>query len=142
MIQKLVLTARTEGVSAAMEKVWLPHPIFDGLRKQREKFAELEETVRGFQGAEYREDAAGGARPPTDLASRLGEIKTPALVVVGEDDIPDFRLIADLMAANIAGARKAILPGCGHVPPMEDPAAFNGVLLEFLATNSPRIANE
>jgi pimeloyl-ACP methyl ester carboxylesterase len=142
MIEKLVLTARTQGVSAAMEKVWLPHPIFDGLRRHPERFAEVAEMVSGFQGAEYREEAATSGRRPTDLASRLSEIQAPTLVVVGEEDLVDFRLIADLMAANIAGAREAILSRCGHVPPMEDPAAFNGVLLEFLATNSPRIANE
>jgi pimeloyl-ACP methyl ester carboxylesterase len=136
-VQELVKAVQTKGVSAGMEEVWLPHPIFDGLRRQPEKFAEVQAMVRDFQAAEYFPEAATPGYAQPDLPSQLGDIRAPTLVVVGEDDLSDFRLIADLVEENIAGARKVVLAGCGHIPPMEDPAAFNAALLEFLAANRP-----
>lgn len=133
-IQALGEAVISEGAAAAFERLWLPHPLFDGLRRHPEKFAEAAEMVAGFQAAEYRPEAETPGYAQPDLASRLSEVTARTLVVVGEEDLPDFRLIADVMEANIPGARQAVLAGCGHVPPMEDPAAFNRVLMEFLAS--------
>jgi 3-oxoadipate enol-lactonase len=124
--------ARTEGVEAALKRLWLPHPIFDGLRRHPERFAEVAEMVAGFKGLEYLEDTAERGYVQTDIASRLGELTTATLVIVGEDDLPDFRLITEVIAANLPGARHVVLPDSGHVPPMENPEAFNRVLLPFL----------
>ncbi len=124
-----------EGAGAAFERLWLPSPIFDGLRRHPDRFEETVEMVRGFQAVEYLGDAAEPGYVQPDLAARLGEIEVPTLVVVGEDDLPDFRLIADLLEGNIQGARKAVITGTGHVPPVEDPPAFNRALMEFLASN-------
>jgi hypothetical protein len=33
-----------------------------------------------------------------------------------ERDLADFRAIADLLARDIRGARKIVLPGFGHMP--------------------------
>jgi len=124
----------TEGKDSAFERLWLAHPLFDGVRRHPERFAEVAEMVSGFQAAEYLpgSETPGDVQP--DLAARLGEVATPTLVVVGDEDLPDFRLIADLMDANIRSAQLVELEGCGHLPPVEDPAAFNRVLLEFLAS--------
>jgi pimeloyl-ACP methyl ester carboxylesterase len=53
-------------------------------------------------------------------------------VLVGELDIPDFQLIAEVLAANIAAARLQVIADSGHVPPLEQPQAFNEALLGFL----------
>ena len=44
--------------------------------------------------------------------------------------------IADEIVRRLPGARKVVLPGVGHMCNMEDPLAFNRVLLEFLETAS------
>ena len=136
-IQALV-HAVAEGVWPAFQSQWLTQPLFDGLRSRPEAFALLEEMVRGFQAPEYRgvPTTPEGYRQP-QITARLAEIAAPTLVIAGEDDLPDFRLIADLLAENITGARQAVLPGCGHVPPMEDPEAFNAALIAFLLEISP-----
>jgi len=134
-ITELRKAVATEGKKAAFERLWLNHPIFDGVRRYQDRFAEVREMVAGFQAAEYREDAGTPGYVQPDLAARLGEVSAPTLVVAGEDDVPDFVMIGALMEANIPGARRVELAGCGHIPPMEDPAAFNGVLMEFLAAH-------
>ncbi len=62
----------------------------------------------------------------------MTEITAPALVIVGEDDIPDFRLVADVLVENLPQARGLILPNCGHIPPLEHPDTFNEALIAFL----------
>jgi pimeloyl-ACP methyl ester carboxylesterase len=69
-------------------------------------------------------------RPATQL---LDTISVPTLVIVGELDLLDFHVGADAMETNIAGARKVVIPGAGHMSNMEDPAAFNTLITEFLS---------
>jgi pimeloyl-ACP methyl ester carboxylesterase len=59
-------------------------------------------------------------------------IKAPTLVVWGREDGLTPLAIGDAYAQDIAGAEKAILDKCGHVPQLECTAAFNAALLKFL----------
>jgi 3-oxoadipate enol-lactonase len=72
------------------------------------------------------------ADPPA--ATRLGEIGAPTLVVAGRHDVPDFRAIADRLAGEIPGARKAVLDAA-HLPGLERPEELNRLLLDFLAAS-------
>lgn len=63
---------------------------------------------------------------------RLGDIHVPTLVIAGALDHPEILRAADVLATHITGAQKAILPDCAHVPNMEQPEAFNALLLDFL----------
>ena len=72
-----------------------------------------------------------GASVPA--AERLGELLMPALIVIGENDLPYLRLAADYMAASIPNATKLVMPNAGHLPNMEQPALFQDALRDFLA---------
>jgi 3-oxoadipate enol-lactonase len=67
-----------------------------------------------------------------DLAQRLNEIQAPTLVLVGEEDQPDMHAIADRLAQEIPGARRATIPNTAHVPSMERPREFDELVLPFL----------
>ena len=67
-----------------------------------------------------------------DVAQRLGEIKAPALVLVGEEDVPDILAIADRLAREIPGARRATIADAAHVPSMERPREFEELVLGFV----------
>jgi 3-oxoadipate enol-lactonase len=67
-----------------------------------------------------------------DLVESLATIECPTLVVTGEDDRADFRAIADLLAGTLPNARRATIAGAGHLPSLEQPAAFDAVVLPFL----------
>ena len=68
--------------------------------------------------------------PPT--SERLGEVRAPTLVMVGELDQPDMRAIAERLAAGIPGAQFALLDGVAHLPPMERAAEFTARVRAFL----------
>jgi pimeloyl-ACP methyl ester carboxylesterase len=67
-----------------------------------------------------------------NACDRLGELRTPTLVLHGTDD----RLIpaenARMLAERIPGARLVLLEGAGHVYHWEQPGAAEGPILSFV----------
>lgn len=80
---------------------------------------------------QYSEEGKAQPLDPPALG-RLAEIHAPALVVVGDQDVPNVLEQADLLASGIAGARKVVIPNTAHLPNMEQPAVFNRLVLDFL----------
>jgi pimeloyl-ACP methyl ester carboxylesterase len=56
----------------------------------------------------------------------------PTLVVVGEQDQTTPPSAARVIADGIPGAVLSVIPGAGHLPPVEQPLATTRVLTEFL----------
>lgn len=71
----------------------------------------------------------------SNMNERLDELKMPVIVIAGDDDriIPtEYSVQA---SKNIPGSQLVILPGCGHVPHEECPAAFMDAVVQFLETS-------
>jgi pimeloyl-ACP methyl ester carboxylesterase len=85
-------------------------------------------SARGLAGA------ARGMLAQFDdsLIQSLPTIRAPTLVLVGSED-KNFLGAADYMAGKIAGALKAVIPDAGHAANLDQPAAFNQAVGEFLA---------
>lgn len=62
---------------------------------------------------------------------RLHEIKTPLLVVWGEEDSLQAPHLALTMHREIPLARIAMMPECGHYPMLEKPTDFNRIVQDF-----------
>lgn len=56
----------------------------------------------------------------------------PTLVVVGQQDHSSPPAVAKAIVDGIPGAMLSIVPGAGHLPPVEQPLATTRVLTEFL----------
>ena len=74
-----------------------------------------------------------GLRDRPDRTAMLPDITVPTLVVVGSEGVITKPPEAKAMAAAIPGATLVEVPGCGHLVPMEDPAAFAAALGSFWA---------
>ncbi len=68
-----------------------------------------------------------------DSTPTLATITCPTLVVVGEEDGLTPPAEAEKLAAGIRGAVLKRIQGAGHLPNLEQPAAFNEVLTRFVA---------
>nr|MEA2798662.1 hypothetical protein [Phenylobacterium sp.] len=65
------------------------------------------------------------------MIESLPGVAVPAVVIVGANDTP-FLAASDYMAAKIPGAKKVVIPDAGHSANIDQPAAFNAALLDFL----------
>jgi pimeloyl-ACP methyl ester carboxylesterase len=72
------------------------------------------------------------AREACDMRDRLAGMKPPTLVINGAHDVSLQR--GGETASMIPGARHVVIPGTGHACCIEDPAAFNGTVRDFLKT--------
>jgi 3-oxoadipate enol-lactonase len=85
--------------------------------------------IRGTSQEGYL--GCGDALKRLDYKRRLGEIRTPMLMIVGDADGPhpqEMRAMAEL----VPGARLVEIGPAGHLSNLEQPAAFNQALIRFL----------
>ena len=68
--------------------------------------------------------------PP--VGGRLGEVRCPTLVLVGDHDVADMQAIAAHVAESIEGARLVTVADASHLPSLERPDEVNALLLDFL----------
>jgi 3-oxoadipate enol-lactonase len=70
--------------------------------------------------------------PPASL--RLASVGVPTLVAAGEYDVPYMTESCRSLAATIPGAHFELVGGAAHLPPLERPAVFASLLLDFLGS--------
>jgi len=68
-------------------------------------------------------------------AERLHELAMPALIVIGENDLPYLKLAANFMVDKMPAATKLLIADAGHLPNLEHPALFQTAVLDFLAVS-------
>ena len=122
-------TARNQGLlplaDPVMERWFSP-----GFRAQRP------DELSGWRNLFLRTDPQGYARTcatlrDTDLTAAIANIAAPALVVAGDADLAaPAELVRNCLA--IPGSRLEVLPGVGHIPSIEQPAALAGLVQDFL----------
>jgi pimeloyl-ACP methyl ester carboxylesterase len=69
-------------------------------------------------------------KPPA--IGRLGEIKCPTLIIVGDSDASEIGKIAARLVKEIPGAKLATIANAAHLPNLEHPDEFNAIVGEFL----------
>jgi pimeloyl-ACP methyl ester carboxylesterase len=127
-----VLPGKRIVVEAALRQVF-----HDDALVTRERVAEyLAPAQRPGSFAALRSLGRSLGSSASQLAEALAAIRAPTLVVWGAEDRWIPLADADRFVAAIAGARKVVIPACGHVPQEEKPAEVARLLLEFLAEGS------
>lgn len=66
------------------------------------------------------------------LVDRLAEIRVPTMVLVGDRDRATPPSKAETIEKGIPGARRALVPGAGHMSPVERPEYVNRLVGGFL----------
>jgi 3-oxoadipate enol-lactonase len=67
-----------------------------------------------------------------DSTDMLETIQVPTLIVVGEHDKPTPVAASEDMHARIGNSKLEVIKNAGHMSNLEQPKAFNRLLLEFL----------
>jgi pimeloyl-ACP methyl ester carboxylesterase len=116
-----------EAAVAAVVDAWtLPDapPILRG------RIAEMQR--RAFELQARAGDVTPADDPLEPDSSALTTLNTPALVAVGEFDMPDFHLGAEVLAQELRQARLVVIPQAGHLAPLEQPEVFRQLVLDHL----------
>ncbi len=94
--------------------------------------AELEAmTLRVGAAAYVRQNEAVLAR--ADLRPVLATVRAPTLVVVGAEDAMTPLACAKELRDGVADAELHVIPGCGHLPPIETPQVMAELLGGLMA---------
>ena len=129
--EERIETARRHGLAPLVDPTlerWFTPRFF------RERPEEVE-RIRGMIRSTSVEGYVGCCRAIAglDVADRLPEIRTPTLILLGDDDPGMPVAAARAMQERIPGAEMAVLPAAKHVSNIEQAEAFNQALTAFLA---------
>jgi pimeloyl-ACP methyl ester carboxylesterase len=129
---KLAEQTLTEGTApvadAMLPKLFGPHVL--------ESDREPVEATRRVMLANSPEGVAAAlrgmaARP--DVTDDLPQIALPVLVIVGQDDVISTVDEMRGIAQRIPACEFVVIPRSGHMTPLENPAAFNEAIEQFLS---------
>lgn len=108
-----------DGATEVNLDFWVKPEHRDEVRPQQRRALEL-------QTAHEEPEVQWPELPP------LSSLLVPTLVVIGDDDKPDFLAIAEHLAEEIPDADLAVVAGAGHLVGLDQPEELNALLLEFL----------
>jgi pimeloyl-ACP methyl ester carboxylesterase len=122
----LVQRGRFAEVNAALTPRYL-HPDHRG-----DKFVKIVEQMAEDVGVEafIRQQRAIMSRP--DSRPMLASIKCQTLVLVGDSDAATPPELSKEMSDAIPGARLVVVKNCGHLSTIEQPAAVNSAMIDWL----------
>ena len=135
--QERIRMVREHGMAAIVDRTidpWVT-PRFQAERPgamRRLKEMVLRTSVDGYVGCTV-------ANMNVDFLDRLGDVRCPALVLVGDQDLPTPIAMAQAMHAAIAGSELIVLPGAPHLSNIEKPEEFNAALARFLESVRPSV---
>jgi pimeloyl-ACP methyl ester carboxylesterase len=111
-------------IAGLVQRIWGAAGSTDAVREQ------FRSAARAYiaSGDLMQED------PP--VLDRLGEIKAPASLLVGDLDYPPLIESNRQAAARIPGCQLTVVPGMDHLPPLRDP----GLVLTIITTTLSRAA--
>ena len=124
-----------DGAAAASTRLWLDRDARQAPLDPAVRPLVVEMTLRAYEQQATGWDEGAVEEPVLDplVQERPGEIACPALVVVGELDVPDMRAIAAHVSGSIPGAELVTVPDAAHLPSLERPERVNELLARFLA---------
>jgi pimeloyl-ACP methyl ester carboxylesterase len=126
----LIKAARDEGPDKVTQ-LWLKDPFMAPAMEQPHLVPRLHKLARENAHCWLRNPVL--QRSPQPLAAkRLGDVKVPTLLILGDRDVPQARATVETLEKGISGAKKVVIKDAGHIVNMEKPKEFNAALLTFL----------
>jgi pimeloyl-ACP methyl ester carboxylesterase len=129
--------AQDDGADTVIETI-LPRLVSEGTFNGR---PDVVQQVRDAAAGATLEGVTGALRAMAERPSSvqdLPRIAVPALVIVGREDAVTPPADAETMSSSIPGAQLVVIPGAGHMTPIEQPEAVTAAIRDWLAANINR----
>lgn len=121
---RAMASAARNGDMAQARRLWWEHPLFETTRAS-DAADDLRRSIDAYSGRVWVKDPQRRVLPDIE---RLHQITAPTLLLTGELDMPDFRLIGSLLEASVPNIRRIDFPAAGHMLPLERPAEVGAAL--------------
>lgn len=132
MWQERIRVAESKGM-APLVQATLERWFTEGFRKNHpDKVRPVADLIENTPVPGYVGCCA--AIPRINVTARLKEIRTPALVICGNEDPATPPAMAREIQQNIPGAKLELIPQAAHLSNIEQPEAFNRALGSFLSS--------
>lgn len=125
--------AKEQGLERAKQN-WLSHRVFASSNRNPEVAKQLKAMVNDYSGWHWLNDDDPRIKIDPPAIHRLGEIKIPTQIILGELDLPYYHDIANILTGKISNSKLHIIKDAGHMTNLEKPDEFNSVLYNFLQT--------
>jgi 3-oxoadipate enol-lactonase len=129
-----VAAAYQRGGLEAARAAWLAAPLFAAARENPLLNAQLEAWVQDYSGWHWAQGISPSAAI-ADVSSRLGELRTKTLIVVGARDTAYFLNVARFLHSHIVGSQLEVVQGAGHMVNLEQPEVVNQLLAAHWAAS-------
>lgn len=126
---KTIGRAARAGDIERARSLWYDHPLFAPVRSGRQADT-LRQSIAAFAGRQWIQD---DQRPEMPMVDRLHALGTPTLLLTGGLDLPDFRLMADLIAGASSTVERIDDPTAGHLLTLERPNEVATAMTAFLS---------
>jgi len=120
-----------EGTAGWLAEANLPNLLAESTREQRPDVVETVREIIESQPLAGISWTALALRTRPDSLELLRDAGLPALVVVGDEDPITPVEAASAMVEAMPGATLVVLPGAGHLTPLEDPAGVVEAILSW-----------
>lgn len=120
----LAAYATRESIGAVVDNVLTAIPLAPAHREQV--------IADSLRGAPQAKAAWPGAGMLEDITGEVGSIEAPVMVIAGErDQVDRVETLQKELLPRIPGARLHVLPGTGHLSPLEAPSAVAALIGQF-----------
>jgi len=129
--QKMIEVARTSGSRAIADQMEPKMLAPDTLSHRPAQVRALRQIMEACppKTIEY---ALTAMRDRADRTDDLASIKIPTLILVGDADAITPPAMAQTLHERIAGSKRVVIQGAGHMSPMEQPAQVNRAIRNFV----------
>ena len=135
--QQQFLAARLAPLDAGKTPAEFAAPLVESMfgdAKDPGRMAQARRSMEELTAASYR--AALHCIVTFNQLDNLANLTMPVLCLAAEKDNNAAPAVMEKMAAKIPGSRYYMMTGAGHLMNIEQPAAFNAAIDDFLATLS------
>jgi pimeloyl-ACP methyl ester carboxylesterase len=121
---------RREGFTPGLRERWMQSPpnIFKGAEAHPALWSRLRAIVGRHPWWELADGSYSRLSNHPQTAAELRRVKTPALVLVGEDELAPFKRCAELIRRQLPRCQRRYLPVVGHLCMLEEPATVHPLI--------------
>jgi pimeloyl-ACP methyl ester carboxylesterase len=122
------------GDVATFRRRWAHHPLMQLETRSPPLRDLLERMTARYSGKDLLQELP----EPEDHWDRAitALLRTPALIITGEHDLPARVRAADALSQALPTAQRAIVGAARHIPSLDNPLMYNSVLRAFLGRHA------